>query len=203
MMIDDKNYLKVIAALKKLKVGMSKKKATELIMVDADLSRQTVLNAINTGIISGQIFTEDSFEGKRRSILLSIRTKIKDNEKLILTHLEDMFSDYEKKFESFTTNFKNLETDEKSDGIDTFLHFLLMADNVVSYHSMIFGKHGKWLELKTTLDKRIKKINDLAVSSQDENETRRILEFLVEQKEYDIADAFEEIEDFIEEIEED
>jgi len=201
MMKKDK-YFDVINALKKQKHGMSKNKATEAIIEDTDFSRQTVLNAINTGIRSGKISTDTRSEGKRESILISVRTEIKDNEKLILTKLDDMFSDYEEEFESFKTNFKNLDTEVKSDGIDTFLYFLQTADNLVSYYSEIFGKaNSKWSEFSDKLDKWIEENKDLALSAQNQKDKIKILEFLVEQREFDVADAFEEIEDFMEDIE--
>ena len=186
----DDNYFKVITALKKLKDEMSKNKATEAIMNDTDISRQTVLNAIETGIRSGKISVEESYEGKRKSLLISIPSEIKDNEDLIFEKLDDMFSKYEENFELFTTNLKNLETDDKGDGIDTFYHFLLMARNLVSFYSKIFSKDGRWIELSDRLDKRIEDI--LSIPND------KILEYLIEQREYDVVDAFDEIEEFLE-----
>ena len=201
MMKNREKYFDVIDALKKLKDRMSKKKATEAIFEDTKISRQTILNAIDSGIRSGKISVEESLEGKRKSLLISIPTEIKDNEEWILAQLDKMFSKYEKKFELFKTTFKKLETDEKSDGIDAFLHFLLMADNLISYYSKIFRKDGKWHEFSKTLGKWIEEINSSAFFQENQKDTLKILEYLVEQREYDVVDAFDEIEDFIEDSE--
>jgi len=188
-------YFDVINALKKLKVGMSKNKAAEAIFEDTEISRQTVLNAIDAGIRTGKISVEKSLQGKRESLLISIPTKIEDNDELIIEKLEEMFLDYDDKFELFTTNFKKLETDDdKGDGIDVFFHFLLMAKNLVSYYSKIFRKDGRWHEFLDRLDKRI----DSLTSLQENQKDTKILEYLVEQREYDMIDAFDEIEEFLE-----
>ncbi len=197
MMKKDK-YFDVINALKKLKVGMSKNKAAEAIFEDTEISRQTVLNAIDAGIRTGKISVEKSLQGKRESLLISIPTKIEDNDELIIEKLEEMFLDYDDKFELFTTNFKKLETDDdKGDGIDVFFHFLLMAKNLVSYYSKIFRKDGRWHEFLDRLDKRI----DSLTSLQENQKDTKILEYLVEQREYDVVDAFDEIEEFMEDNE--
>ena len=187
-------YFDVINALKKLTGEISKNKAAEAIFEDTKISRQTVLNAIDAGIRSGKILVEESFEGKRKSLLISIPSEIKENEEVILEKLEDMFLDYDEKFELFTTNFKKLETDDKGDGIDVFYHFLLMAKNLVTYYSKIFRKDGRWHEFLDRLDKRI----DSLTSLQENQKDTKILEYLVEQREYDVVDAFDEIEEFME-----
>jgi len=198
MMKSRDKYFDVIDALKKLNDGISKNKAAEAIFEDTKISRQTVLNAIEAGIRSGKISVEKSFQGKRKSLLISIPSEIKDNEELILEKLDDMFSDYDKKFELFTANFKKLETDDdKGDGIDVFFHFLLMAKNLVSYYSKIFRKDGRWREFSDRLDKRI----DSLTSLQENQKDTKILEYLVEQREYDVVDAFDEIEEFMEDNE--
>ena len=187
-------YFDVINALKKLTGEISKNKAAEAIFEDTKISRQTVLNAIDAGIRSGKILVEESFEGKRKSLLISIPSEIKENEEVILEKLEDMFLDYDEKFELFTTNFKKLETNDKGDGIDVFYHFLLMAKNLVTYYSKIFRKDGRWHEFLDRLDKRI----DSLTSLQENQKDTKILEYLVEQREYDVVDAFDEIEEFME-----
>lgn len=196
-MVKRSNVKKVIQVLEK--VGrMTKNQAILAIMREAGMSHQTASDAIAQGVNMGRIFREEDQRGQLRIVWVSVTKQTSEVEKLTITQFNNLFTGYDEKFELFKNDLNNLTIQERADGIDTFSYFLIMAKILISGYSYLYGKTRKWTNLLKTLDELMDN-NQKLMFMPKEKDTIKILSSIVENRAFDVASAYEDIEEFMKE----
>jgi len=196
-MVKRSNVKKAIQVLEK--VGrMTKNQAILAIMREAGMSHQTASDAIDQGVLINKIFREEDQRGQLRIVWVSVSKQTSEVEKLTITQINELFTGYDKNFELFKNNLNNLTMEERSDGIDAFLYFLIMAKILISAYSYLYGQTRKWTNLLKILDERMAN-NQKLMFMPKEKDTIKILSSIVENRAFDVASAYEDIEEFLKE----
>ena len=196
-MVKKSNVKRVIDALEEIG-RMTKTKAVTEIMKKTDLSRQTVLNAIDIGIGMNKILTEDDYRGRLKIIWISTTSQASEIEKITINQINDLFTGYDERFELFKNNLNNLTMEERADGIDAFAYFLIMAKILISAYSFLYGKTRKWTNLLAILDKRMATNQEL-IFNVKEKDVLKIVSTMVENRAFDVVNAYEDIDEFLKE----
>jgi len=196
-MVKRSNVKKAIQVLEK--VGrMTKNQAILAIMREAGMSRQTASDAIDQGVLINKIFREEDQRGQLRIVWVSVSKQVSEIEKLTITQINELFTGYDKNFELFKNNLNNLTMEERGDGIDAFSYFLIMAKILISGYSYLYGQTRKWTNLLKTLDQRIAN-NQKLMFMPKEKDTMKIIGSVIENRAFDVASAYEDIEEFMKE----
>ena len=196
-MVKRSNVEKAIQVLEK--VGrITKNQAILAIMREAGMSRQTASDAIDQGVLMNRIFREEDQRGQLRIVWISVSSQTSEIEKLTITQINNLYTGYDEKFELFKNNLNNLTIQERADGIDTFSYFLIMAKILISSYSYLYGQTRKWTNLLKTLDQRMANNQKLMYMPKDKD-TMKIIGYVVEDRAFDVASAYEDIEEFMKE----
>jgi len=198
-MVKRGNVKKVVEILKKI----GRVQRNELIRIignDKDgMSHQTANDAINEAIESNQIIREEDQRGNQKIVWLSASPDISKNEKLLLQNLEEGLQKYDRLFLMFKDKYRNLTTQEKADGVDVFLYFLMQFNMAVDTYTTLFSRTRKWTNFMKELPIRLLDVVDLCKNDSIKVYSE-IITNLILVRSLDVNDAFDDIDDFLKKL---
>lgn len=198
-MVKREKVKKVIEILKK--VGRVQRNQLIRIIVEEyeAMSHQTANDAINEGIELRQIFREEAQRGKQKIVWLSASPEVSTNEKTLLKELEEALERYDKLFFVFREKYRSLTTEQKADGVDVLLYFIMQFNLNVDSYTTIFGRTRKWTNFMQEIPTRLLDVINLC-KTDSKKVFLEIFQNMIVQRAWDLNDAFIDIEEFLEEL---
>jgi len=194
-----KERIKEVVRVLKPAGRLQRNQLVRKIVEEGLMSHQTASDAIDEAVKSHTIFRQEDYKGKQKIVWLSIFQDMEKIEHSLLEELEKKIQEFDLKFGIYKDKFRKLSTEEKAEGADVF-HFLFRnIVVVVEQLEWVFGKTRRWSDFLKKVRKRQDEFIKLASLVSPEVQVQ-ISHHMLTQNMMDVEDAFDEADDYLEEV---